>query len=101
MNAEEREEGLLIHSVLRRVECPRLSNGPLHEQDNSPQTGQAQGALERLTERDHVLPFAFDWRVPFDSDSEQAIRMAKIQQKAAWQHPVKRSCLVGQRTTRS
>ena len=33
-------------------------------------------------ERDQVLRFAFDWRVPFDNNtSEQAIRMAKVQQK--------------------
>src|SRR5690242_17863965 len=32
-----------MHGVLHRVECPRLSNGPLREQDNSPRTGQAQG----------------------------------------------------------
>jgi hypothetical protein len=106
-----------MHSVLPGVECPRLSNGPLGEQDNSPRTGQARGALERLTaryeeitagqtlhpprvpanraargrvtnllarldtERDQVLPFAFDWRMPFDTNSEQAVRMAKVQQK--------------------
>ncbi|QIY97960.1 hypothetical protein HEP87_33280 [Streptomyces sp. S1D4-11] len=122
----------MIHSVLHRVECPRLSNGPLREQDNSPRTGQARGALERLTaryekitagrtlhpprapanraardrvanlltcldtERDQALPFAFDRRVPFDNNSEQVIRMARIQRKAARQHPVKRSCLVVQ-----
>ncbi|MHA6757249.1 IS66 family transposase [Streptacidiphilus sp. PAMC 29251] len=39
--------------------------------------------LDRLdTERDQVLRFAFDWRVPFDNNrSEQAIRMVKVQQK--------------------
>jgi hypothetical protein len=44
---------------------------------------KAVNLLDRLdTERDQVLRFAFDWRVPFDNNtSEQAIRMAKIQQK--------------------
>ncbi|MFD4144602.1 IS66 family transposase [Streptomyces sp. NPDC058572] len=44
---------------------------------------KAANLLDRLdTERDQVLRFAFDWRVPFDNNiSEQAIRMAKIQQK--------------------
>ncbi|WUO09390.1 transposase [Streptomyces sp. NBC_00289] len=39
--------------------------------------------LDRLdAERDQVLRFAFDWRVPFDSNtSEQAIRINKVQQK--------------------
>jgi transposase len=39
--------------------------------------------LDRLdAERDQVLRFAFDWRVPFDNNrSEQAIRMVKVQQK--------------------
>ncbi|MDT0469610.1 IS66 family transposase [Streptomyces gibsoniae] len=44
---------------------------------------KAANLLDRLdTERDQVLRFAFDWRVPFDNNgSEQMIRMAKIQQK--------------------
>lgn len=44
---------------------------------------KAANLLDRLdAERDQVLRFAFDWRVPFDNNtSEQAIRMAKIQQK--------------------
>jgi transposase len=44
---------------------------------------KAANLLDRLdTERDQVLRFAFDWRVPFDNNrSEQAIRMAKVQQK--------------------
>lgn len=42
---------------------------------------KAANLLDRLdTERDQVLRFAFDWRVPFDNNrSEQAIRMAKVQ----------------------
>jgi transposase len=50
-----------------------------------PRTKRSKAAnlLDRLdTERDQVLRFAFDWRVPFDNNtSEQAIRMAKVQQK--------------------
>jgi transposase len=44
---------------------------------------KAANLLDRLdAERDQVLRFAFDWRVPFDNNtSEQAIRMAKVQQK--------------------
>jgi transposase len=44
---------------------------------------KAANLLDRLdTERDQVLRFACDWRVPFDNNtSEQAIRMAKVQQK--------------------
>jgi transposase len=44
---------------------------------------KAANLLDRLdAERDQVLRFAFDWRVPFDNNgSEQMIRMAKIQQK--------------------
>ncbi|MEU6970845.1 transposase [Kitasatospora aureofaciens] len=44
---------------------------------------KAANLLDRLdAEPDHVLRFAFDWRAPFDNNiSEQAIRMAKIQQK--------------------
>src|SRR5262249_58905260 len=44
---------------------------------------KAANLLDRLdTESHQVLRFAFDWRVPFDNNtSEQAIRMAKIQQK--------------------
>jgi transposase len=45
--------------------------------------GKAANLLDRLDmERDQVLRFAFDWCVPFDNNTfEQAIRMAKIQQK--------------------
>jgi hypothetical protein len=52
---------------------------------NPPSQGRrrtrAQNLLHRLdTERDQVLRFAADWRVPFDNNTaEQAIRMAKIQ----------------------
>lgn len=43
-------------------------------------TANLLGRLD--AERDQVLRFAFDWRVPFDNNrSEQAIRMVKVQQK--------------------
>ncbi|WP_158516543.1 IS66 family transposase [Kitasatospora sp. MBT66] len=61
----------------RALHPPRAPGQPRRKR------AKASNLLDRLdTERDQVLRFAFDWRVPFDNNtSEQAIRMAKIQQK--------------------
>lgn len=131
VNAEEREEGALDAQRAPWVECPRLSNSPLGEQDNSPRIGRAQGALERLADRYEEITAGQTLHPPRatvtalrgaasrtcspasapkairrsrspstggcpSATTAQAIRMVKVQQKAAWQHQVKRSCLVGQ-----
>ncbi|MEU3497582.1 transposase [Kitasatospora cineracea] len=61
----------------RTLYPPRAPGGPRHRRS------KAANLLDRLdAERAQVLRFTFDWRVPFDNNtSEQAIRMAKIQQK--------------------
>ncbi|MGI5144352.1 IS66 family transposase [Streptomyces sp. CA-106110] len=61
----------------RTLHPPRAPGEPRRKRD------KAANLLDRLdTESHQVLRFAFDWRVPFDNNtSEQAIRMAKIQQK--------------------
>jgi transposase len=61
----------------RTLHPPHAPGEPRRKRD------KATNLLDRLdTESDQVLRFAFDWRVPFDNNtSEQAIRMAKIQQK--------------------
>jgi len=61
----------------RALHPPRAPGEPRRKRS------KAANLLDRLdTERDQALRFAFDWRVPFDNNtSEQAIRMAKIQQK--------------------
>lgn len=61
----------------RALHPPRAPGEPRRKQP------KAANLLDRLdAERDQVLRFAFDWRVPFDNNtSEQAIRMAKVQQK--------------------
>ncbi len=61
----------------RALHPPRAPGQPRRKR------AKAANLLDRLdTERDQVLRFAYDWRVPFDNNtSEQAIRMAKVQQK--------------------
>jgi transposase len=66
-----------VIAVGRALHPPRAPGEPRRKRS------KAANLLDRLdTERDQVLRFAFDWRVPFDNNtSEQAIRMAKVQQK--------------------
>ena len=61
----------------RTLHPPRAPGEPRRKRS------KAANLLARLdTERDQVLRFVFYWRVPFDNNtSEQAIRMAKVQQK--------------------
>lgn len=66
-----------ITAAGRTLRPPRAPGQPRRR------SSKTANLLDRLdTERDQVLTFAFDWQVPFDNNtSEQAIRIAKIQQR--------------------